>query len=215
MSSWSSVDLPELRHGEWTRRGGSAVLGDSITESLLGDLAATTRAAAQAQGYAVGWAEGRRAAAAQAETEALRVAQERSDTDELHQRQHDEAIAALADAADGVRAQLTALVAAIEQRATELAWALTEEIVGHQVRANATVDTVTRVLNVLPDTGVATVRLHPSVVSEPAVRDLADRGVTIVRDGSLGIADALVEADGAVVDLRIDEAMARVREVLG
>ena len=42
------------------------------------------------------------------------------------------------------------------------------------------------------------------------------QGLDVVPDPGLGSADAVVEAaDGAVTDLRIREAMARVREVLG
>ncbi|HEY1134125.1 MAG TPA: hypothetical protein VGE77_06075, partial [Nocardioides sp.] len=63
MTSWSDA-LPELRTGNWTRRGGPGVLGDPVTEELMDALATSTRAAAQSQGYAVGWAQGRRDAAA-------------------------------------------------------------------------------------------------------------------------------------------------------
>jgi hypothetical protein len=76
-------------------------------------------------------------------------------------------------------------------------------------------DVVARVLQVLPAAPVGRVRLHPSLVSAEAVRDLVARGLEIVPDSTLGPADALVEStDGAVVDLRIDEALGRVREVL-
>lgn len=209
------IGLPELRHGEWTRHGGTALLGDSVTESLLSDLAAKTRSAAQAQGYAVGWAEGRRAAAAQAEAEAQQVALARAAEDALRADEHKTALEALGRAAEDVRALLDQLSERITAQATDLAWAVTTEIVGHQIRANAASDTVARVLRVLPDTGVAVVRLHPSILDAAAVLDLADRGVTVIRDESLGPADAMVEANGSVTDLRIDEAMARVREVLG
>ena len=56
------LPTPELRTGTWTRHGDGALLGDEVAESLLGRVAEETRAAAQAQGYAVGWAQGRRAA---------------------------------------------------------------------------------------------------------------------------------------------------------
>lgn len=208
------LEMPELRHGEWTRRGGAAVLGDAATETMLGGLAERTREAAQAQGYAVGWAEGRRAAAAEALAVQNRVAAERAAEDDVRRQEHAAALAALAEAAEQVRGVLGDLAGAIEAQATELAWALTEELVGHEVRSADAVDTVRRVLAVLPDGPVATVSLHPSVVGDAVVHDLVDRGVRVVADASLDRADALVEAEGAVTDLRIGDALARVREVL-
>ncbi|GAB3860831.1 hypothetical protein GCM10028801_24080 [Nocardioides maradonensis] len=208
------LEMPELRHGEWTRRGGAAVLGDAATETLLAGLAEQTREAAQAQGYAVGWAEGRRAAAAEARAVQDRVDAARAAEDVVRRQEHAAALAALAEAAEQVRGLLGDLAGTIEAQATELAWALTEELVGHEVRSADAVDTVRRVLAVLPDGPLATVSLHPSVVGDAVVRDLVGRGVRVVADAALGRADALVEADGAVTDLRIGDALARVREVL-
>ncbi|HJQ07390.1 MAG TPA: FliH/SctL family protein [Nocardioides sp.] len=206
--------MPELRHGEWTRRGGAAVLGDAATETMLGGLAEQTREAAQAQGYAVGWAEGRRAAAAEALAVRDQVAAARAAEDDVRRQEHDAAVTALAQAAEQVRGLLGDLTATIEAQASELAWALTEELVGREVRSADTVDTVRRVLAVLPDGPVATVSLHPSVVGDTVAQDLVARGVRVVADASLDRADALVEADGAVADLRIADALARLREVL-
>ena len=69
------AEPPDLRTGVWTRLGDDRVLGDAVTEAVLGALAERTRDAAQAQGYAVGWAEGqrgRRCAAAAAEARGRR-----------------------------------------------------------------------------------------------------------------------------------------------
>ncbi|MDO9377688.1 MAG: hypothetical protein Q7T56_02480, partial [Nocardioidaceae bacterium] len=52
----------ELRTGPWTRLGSPGLAGDPVTESMLTELAARAEAAARAQGYAAGWAEGRREA---------------------------------------------------------------------------------------------------------------------------------------------------------
>lgn len=208
-------DLPELRVGRWTRLGGQSVLGDSITESLLDGIAAEARDAAQAQGYAVGWAAGRRAAAEQAAAdESLRAARYAED-ESRRAVEHRAALQTLAQAAEQVRGLLDDLAHAVESQAADLALALTAEIVGIRVAAMEPADVVARVLQVLPAAPVGRVRLHPSLVDAEAVRDLVARGLEIVPDASLGRADALVEStDGAVVDLRIDEAMGRVREVL-
>ena len=59
---YRAADRPDLRTGVWTRLGDSAVLGDPVTEAALDGLAERTHSAARAQGYAVGWAEGRQEA---------------------------------------------------------------------------------------------------------------------------------------------------------
>lgn len=207
--------LAELRVANWTRLGGSSVLGDPVTESMLDGLAAKAREAARAQGYAVGWAEGRRAAAEQAAAEEADRIGHHAAAEARREAEHAAAVDALGRAAEQVRGLLDGLAAAIEEQATEVALALTAEIVGARAASATAADVVVRVLQVLPPVPVGRVRLHPSVVGDAAVRDLADRGLEVVPDAALGPADALVEApDGSVTDLRIDTAMARVREVL-
>lgn len=206
------VATPELRVGQWTRLGGSSVLGDAVTESMLDGLATKAREAARAQGYAVGWAEGRRAAAEQAAAEEAERSARHQAAESRRQAEHDAAVTALGRAAEQVRGLLDDLAAAVEQQASDLACALTAEILGTHV---ASADVIVRVLQVLPVVPVGRVRLHPAVVPTEAARDLAARGVEVVADATLGRADALVESpDGSVTDLRIDTAMARVREVL-
>lgn len=215
MNSWSDVSRPELRVGNWTRLGGSAVLGDAVTESMLDGLAAKAQEAARAQGYAVGWAEGRRAAAEQAAAEHATRAVQHAAAEERREAEHRAAVDALGRAAEQVRGLLGDLAAAIEEQATDLALALTVEIVGARAAAATAADVVVRVLQVLPPAPVGRVRLHPTLLASGAVQDLADRGLELVGDDRLGHADALVEApDGSVTDLRIDEALDRVREVL-
>lgn len=211
----SDLAHPELRVANWTRLGGSAVLGDAVTESMLDGLAVKAQEAARAQGYAVGWAEGRRAAAEQAAAEeATRVAHHAA-AEDRREAEHRAAVDALGRAAEQVRGLLGDLAAAIEEQATDLALALTAEVLGARVASATAADVVVRVLQVLPPAPVGRVRLHPSLVASGAVQDLTERGLEVVADPSLGRADALVEApDGSVTDLRVGEAMARVREVL-
>lgn len=214
VGTFAALPTPELRAGEWTRHGERSLLGDPVAESLLGEVAESVRAAARAQGYAVGWAAGRRDAAEAAQLEAAEAAEHRRAAEERREAEHRAAVEALAAAAVEVRALLDDLAAGVEKQATQLAWALTEQLVEREVTATTGPDVVRRVLHSLPRTGLATVRLHPDVAADPAVRELTERGLTVVGDPALDRADALVEADGAVVDLRIAEAMQRVREVL-
>ncbi|MBU2694770.1 MULTISPECIES: hypothetical protein [Pimelobacter] len=214
-SSESALPLPELRVGAWTRLGSSSVLGDPVTESLLGGIAAEARDAARAQGYAVGWAQGRRTAAAEAAVEEARRVALHTEAEARREAEHRAALDALGEAAEQVRGLLDDLAHAIEAQATDLAWSLTTTVLGLQVAKMGPQDVVARVLQVLPPAPVGAVRLHPSVAGSSAAQDLLSRGLDVIADPALGSADALVEAvDGSVVDLRVREAMARVREVL-
>lgn len=211
----SKVDrLPELRTGTWTRLGGGSVLGDAVTEGMLGGLAERTRAAARAQGYAVGWAEGRREADRQADAKAALLAEQHAAAEARRDAEHRAAVEALGQAAADVRALLGRLSAAVEEQATDLAWALTEAIVGVEVESLSAADVVRRVQRALPAEPVGTVRLHPAVAASVDAAELRELGLRVTADASLGPADALVDADGAVTDLRISTALERVREVL-
>jgi len=203
---------PELTHEEIHLR-------DQATQSLLATLAAEARASAQSQGYSVGWAQGRRAAEAAASAEAAEAARQAaaraSEAEDARAAEHRAALAALASATAEVRGLLGALTERVEAQATALAWELTAALVGREVAVASDADVVRRVLGLVPDGAVATVRLHPSVAaSAPAEEELRAAGLAVVADPSLGRADALVECDGSVADLRIEEALERVRQVL-
>ncbi|KAB2807267.1 hypothetical protein F9L07_27720, partial [Pimelobacter simplex] len=127
-SSEAALPLPELRVGTWTRLGSSNVLGDPVTESLLGGIAAEARDAARAQGYAVGWAEGRRAAAAEAAVEEARRVALHTEAETRREAEHRAALDALGGAAEQVRGLLDDLARAIEAQAVDLAWSLTTTV---------------------------------------------------------------------------------------
>lgn len=210
----TEIDMPELRAGEWTRYGDGSLLGDAVTERVLGGIAEEARAAATAQGYAVGWAQGRREAEQAAALAAAAAEKRRQAEEDRRDSEHMEALAALARAAEDVRDLLAGLCHRVESEGTALAWAVTEALVGREVRSLTGPDVVRRVLAVLPPNPVCTVRLHPDIVDSAAVAELRDRGLEVVTDRTLSRGDALVESDGSVIDLRIDEALNRVREAL-
>lgn len=204
---------PDLRSGVWTRLGTSGVMGDGVTEDILDTLADRTRAAAQAQGYALGWVKGVReaeAAAAQARTDAGETLA-RNET--RREAEHAAAVTALHQAARTLESLTATVCERLQDQAVELAWAVTAEIVGHQAASQTPEDVVRRVLDVLPEGPVAVVRLHPSVARSVAVAELP-AGVSVTADAAMNPADALVELDDHVLDLRIEQALARVREAL-
>lgn len=215
-SAVRAASTPELRTGAWTRFGSGAVLGDEVTEGTLDGLAETARRAARSQGYAVGWAEGRREAAEVARQAAERREADRLAEDRRREAEHQQALAGLRQAA----AQLAAATAAVEQQvhdqALALARELTEVLVGHELRTSPdrVGDVVRRVLAERLDDRPVTARLRPGLLDREATAELAAAGVRVVEDDRLDPDDALVEVDGSVIDLRIARRVERVREVL-
>ena len=208
---------PELRTGVWTRFGDNKVLGDAVTEETLSTLAESTRTAARSQGYAVGWSEGQRTAREQARLEAEAAAVARREAEEVRDREHRAAVDALQLAASRLHEAVAGLSTVVEEHASGLAWELTRELVGHELRSATGPDVVRRALQLAPTEPVARVHLHPDQHADLTVADLAeltDRGVRVVADHALAWGDALVEADDHVIDLRVHTALDRVREVL-
>ncbi|MGZ4445128.1 MAG: FliH/SctL family protein [Nocardioides sp.] len=211
-----SVDRPDLRTGNWTRLGDESVLGDDITETALGGLAERARAAAQAQGYATGWGEGRREALAAAAELAAQAEERARRAEERREDEHAAAVDALALAADRLRLLTEEVCERIAAQATELAFEVTSAVLGREVTLaeDPAADAVRRAVAALPEEAPARVRLHPDVAATAAT-ELAAYGVRVLPDASLERADAVVETDDTVVDLRVSRALDRLREVLG
>lgn len=213
-AAFSPARQVDLRAGGWTRLAPDSALGDEVSERTLTQVAEQARAAAQAQGYSVGWAQGRREAAAEAR-EAARLQAERSAAEEeRREAEHREAVEALRRAAEDLRATFVAATERIESQGTELAWALVTELLGREVRCADAADVVRRVLALAPTGETVRVELHPDHLGAPELAELKDLGMRCVANADLGRADALVQVDESVLDLRLDAALARVREVL-
>lgn len=211
-----TVARPDLRTGVWTRLGDNSILGDEVTELALGALAERTRDAARAQGYSVGWAEGRREALELATLTATMVEQRHQEEEQRREREHQTAIVALIAAAEDLRAAAQESASRIADQAVELAFELTRTIVGHELASETDpgAAVVARVLAMLPDDPTTTVRLHPTVVHSDAVAALSEHGVRLVVDPDLERHDAVVETETNAIDLRVGTAIARLREAL-
>lgn len=204
----------ELPSGSWTRLGNQAIRGDSVTEGVLSDLAEQAKYAGRAQGYANGWAEGRRAAEDQARADAAAAAARRALDDRLRQDEHDQAVAALRQAAAQLHAAAAAICATVEGQATDLAMRLVAELLGRElaVATQPGADAVRRALRLLPDEALVSVRLHPCDLGQAAT-ELCPPGTRIIADPSLSRGDAVVESEQGVVDARLSTALERVAVV--
>ncbi|MFN8195720.1 MAG: FliH/SctL family protein [Nocardioidaceae bacterium] len=216
-SSAQPIAQRELRRGDWTRYGDERVLGDATTEHTLGRLADSVRAAAQAQGYSTGWAEGRRKAEAEARVVAARTAEEIAAVEQRREAEHRAAVAAWELAAQRLHDAVETARATILEQATDLAYEIVRELLGRELGDDtaATEQATRRVLSSMPATDeVVAVHLPPAAVSAPAARSLVELGVRLVADTTLGPADAFIETSDRIVDLRLSSALGRVREVL-
>lgn len=205
----------DLRTGRWTRFGSSAVLGDEATEAALGSVVDAADSAARAQGYAMGWAEGRRAALAHAEADREERARAH---DAVHARAVDE-VARTADglvrAADRLHAESSAHRDALAEAAVDLALQVAEAVLGRelQIAADPGRDALRRALAAVPEPGPVTVRLNPDDLAALGPDALEGR-VTVRADPTLARGDAVAETDTCSVDATVAAALARVREVL-
>ena len=214
--AWRRAERPDLRSGVWTRLGHPSVLGDDVTEQALGRLAERTRSAARAQGYAVGWAEGRQEALARAEETAAVAGARAMERERQREAEHRRAVDALTAAAAELRGAIADVCGRVAMQASDLAFEVTRELVQHElsVEADPGAGVVHRVLAVLPATHVATVRLHPATAESVAARSLGEQGITVRPDATLAPDDAVVEVDGAAIDLRIESALDRLKQAL-
>ena len=212
----------DLRGGEWTRFGSSGVRGDRITEATLRGLAEQSRAAARAQGFAAGWAEGRRDATtrtAGTHDELVRAFEEQSQQAVVAQQF---AVQTLLAAAARFEEVTRAREAELADRAVELGLQIAEAVVGRELVAvdDPAAEALLRPLVSVPADVAVTIRLHPADlatldeagVAGPALRA---RSVSYVADASLARGDAVVETESGVVDAGLRSALSRVREVLG
>lgn len=215
-ASVTGLTTPELRTGAWTRLGGDRVLGDAVTEQTLASLADSTRDAARSQGYAVGWAQGRREATESARLVADEAGRARVAEEARREAEHRTVVAALEAAAAELTRAVAAVCEHVEEQATSLALDLTRELVGHEVTHGGAAGqhVVRRALALAPDRAVARLRLHPDVAATVTVSAETAAAVTVVADPTLGLGDAVVETDEQVVDLRVATALDRLREVL-
>ncbi|RYJ00844.1 MAG: hypothetical protein EON52_22750 [Actinomycetales bacterium] len=213
---WRHAERPDLRTGVWTRLGHPSVLGDDVTELALGKLAERTRDAARAQGYAVGWAEGRQEALARAEETAAASRRAAEQREAQRDAEHRRAVAALQAAAAELRGAVGEACEQVATQATELAFEVTRELLAHELalEEDPGAGVVQRAIANLPAAHFTTVRLHPAIVDKPAARALAELGVTLKGDLALGLGDAVIEVDDAAIDLRIEGALARLKQAL-
>jgi flagellar assembly protein FliH len=201
-----------------TRAAGGRGHVDRWLDHAGAAVSASIREEACAQGYAAGYAEGRRAAAAAADEAEQRRAAELAGLDRRRAAEFARALGALDGAAAGLERDAAVAAERAEQILVEAAFALAEAVLGRELElaADPGLDAVRRALALAPQGRPVTVRVNPA--DARALGEAADwqggRQVTVVADSSVAAGDCVADCDAAHIDARIGPALDRVREVL-
>lgn len=226
MTSCPEAEFPEL--GSRLMRGGAAAelpaallegLLDPLQRQALDALSDTARQAARAEGYAVGWAQGRRAADEVAAAEEAAASAERARQAALAADALSSAVQALTTAAAGLEARAVVPAAELADAVVAGAFELAQALLGRELAVSADPgrDAILRALTVLPEGRPVTARLHPD--DAPVTRvglsiEGLGRDVLVFPDPTVERGGAIVDCDSSRVDAQLGSALERVREVL-
>jgi flagellar assembly protein FliH len=212
----SSGPGQDLRSGRWTRLGHPGVLGDTVAEATLQALAERTQAAAQAQGYATGWAQGFRVAREQSVAGAEAEQRHRDQERARFQAEQNQAVVALHQAVERLDTAYRDATAAITGQAVDLALQVAQAILDREIDRSDDpgADALRRALALLPTGSPVVVRLHPEDRARLDTAAFDGDTVRLVDDPTLARGDAVAEADDVVVDATVAAALDRVRQVL-
>ncbi|MGO9581419.1 MAG: FliH/SctL family protein [Acidimicrobiales bacterium] len=169
------------------------------------DALVSERERAERDGWTAGYAAGLAKAGAEVEAAA---AQARS--------RQDSVLRALDTAVDQARDVLVTEHDRLQHAAAELAFQIAEAVLARelQLSSSAGLEAIHRALAESPESDGAVVRMNPADVEAIGDASQLREGVTIVPDPSVGAGGCVLEVGAAIVDARIEAALARVRKVL-
>ncbi|MGA3214612.1 MAG: FliH/SctL family protein [Acidimicrobiales bacterium] len=188
-------------------REDTAVLSVVRPEALLVDEDAflSQRERVERDGWAAGYAAGLATARAEVET-AARSARSAQDY----------ALRALEAAVDQGRGVLETERDRLQHAAAELAFKIAEAVLTRELQLSSSpgLEAVRRALAESPESGGAVVRLNPADAEAIVAESQLPDGLSIVADPTIGVGGCVLEVGAALVDARIEAALARVRKVL-
>lgn len=198
------ADLPPLPAGGYAGGGyaGGGYAGGGLAGGAMLEQLETARADGAAEGYERGFAEGERLARAEQEPAVQAL------------------LAALGEAAEGLRAHEARWLANLEENVAALAVVVARHIVQREVTADPTLlrTLVDGALAQFPVDHAVTVRVHPEELQ--AVRTLqGEAGMPLpelrwVADPAVGRGGCLVEGRERILDGRLDVALERAYRTL-
>ncbi|MFE4949257.1 FliH/SctL family protein [Leifsonia sp. NPDC056665] len=169
---------------------------------------------ARARGFAAGYSEGLRRAEAEHEAAERARLQHWQAAEAESAAATRRALAALAAAAEGVRALAVPVVATADDALVEAALALAEAVLQREVADGHVdaADTLRRVIAATPAGELVSVRMHPD--DARAVAQETGAFPEIVPDPSIAPSDAIAVLRDGWLDARIEAGLARARTVL-
>ncbi|MFE4468234.1 FliH/SctL family protein [Leifsonia sp. NPDC056824] len=169
---------------------------------------------ARARGFAAGYSEGLRRAEAEHQAAERARLQHWQAAEAESAAATRRALAALAAAAEGVRALAVPVVATADDALVEAALALAEAVLQREVADGHVdaADTLRRVIAATPAGELVSVRMHPD--DARAVAQETGAFPEIVPDPSIAPSDAVAVLRDGWLDARIDAGLARARTVL-
>ncbi|MET0423913.1 MAG: FliH/SctL family protein [Actinoplanes sp.] len=187
-----------------------------------GDTSERARQEARTAGYAEGWSQGQRDAAAVAESSAERTRAAEHAHEQRRAVALAQAVNALGRAVTDLETQLMPTFTELQEVLLTHAFELAEAIVGRALddpqRRGA--DALRRAMAASPESGNLVVKLHPddfhNLVGESGETDFDHEGrrVSLRSDATLRPGDAVAETGMSTVDATITAAVARAREAL-
>ena len=202
----------------------AARFGVDLRRGVPADSAPVERAKQEARttGYAEGWAQGRRAAALEAEAAAERARAVEQAHDQRRAAALASAVNALGRAVTNLETQLMPTLHELQEAVLGHAFELAEAIIGRALddsegRAAAA---LRRAMNAAPDQGDIVVSLHPDDfrnlvgTATDADYNYEGRPVHLRPDPALHPGDAVAETGTTTVDASIATAVARARAAL-
>ncbi|MDY7084785.1 MAG: FliH/SctL family protein [Actinomycetota bacterium] len=222
MSS-SPENSPVLR-GSMAESASAARFAVDLRTGLPSDSGSLDRVKQQARtaGYAEGWAQGQREAAAAAQNAQARAAAAEQAHEQRRATALAQAVNALGRAVTEHENQLMPTFAELQEVLLAHAFELAEAIVGRSLEdpQGRTVGALRRAMAAAPEAGSMVVSLHPddyhTLVGDAGETDFEYEGrrVSLRPDASLRPGDAVAETGMATVDATIAAAVDRAREAL-
>ncbi|MCO8272602.1 FliH/SctL family protein [Actinoplanes sp. TRM 88003] len=223
MSSSPESSSPVLR-GTVAESAAAARFGVDLRTGLPTDGHSLDRAKQQARtaGYAEGWAQGQREAAAAAQNAQARAAAAEQAHEQRRATALGQAVNALGRAVTDHENQLMPTLTELQEVLLAHAFELAEAIVGRSLddAEGRTAGAVRRAMQAVPEAGSLLISLHPddfhTLIGEGGDTEFEYEGrrVRLRADPALKPGDAIAETGMATVDATIAAAVARAREAL-
>lgn len=171
----------------------------------------------QARGYAIGYAQGIRAAESQAREQRERIAQAVKDAESARDSQHQAALQALTAALKAVESVTAPTIEAASNILIESALQLTEHILGKSLEdsafaARAALERALEGREI--GNPVRAIRMNAADLMDLGLSVAPATGIPLVSDPTLERGDALAECERGFVDARISSALRRASDAL-